>query len=96
MVQQEEQGVVHSPCVSTSSALLLVTQLWLTCSLSPRGSPSKGLSLRLAEASKALLLKTGGWGRCFGVGGEFCSPSCMVLIADHMATCAVDIQKLVS
>lgn len=59
-------------------------------------SQPKGLSLWLAEASEALLLKTGGWGRCFGVGGEFCSPSCMVLIADHMATCAVDIQKLVS
>lgn len=55
-VQQEEQGVVHSPCVSTSPALLLVTQLRL--SLSPRG-----LSLWLAEASKALLLKTGGWGK---------------------------------
>lgn len=53
-----------SPCVSTSPALPLGTQLWLT------GSPSpSGLSVRLAEASKALLLKAGGWGAaCTEVG----------------------------
>lgn len=57
-VQKEEQGVVRSPCVSTSPALLLGTRLCLT------GSSPSGLSLRLAEASKALLLKASWMGSC--------------------------------
>ena len=77
VVQKEAWGVVRSSCVSTSPALPPGTRLWLT------GSPSpSGLSLQLAEASKALLLKAGGWGAACteagmgedawgsGVGGE--------------------------
>lgn len=54
VVLKEEWGVVCYLCVSISPALLLGTQLWFT------GSPSLSrLSLRLAEASEALLLRAG-------------------------------------
>lgn len=68
MVQTGEVGVVRSPCLSLSPALLPGTWLWLT------GSPSpSGLSLWLAETSKALLLKAGGGGAArteAGMGGD--------------------------
>lgn len=79
MVQTEEWGVVRSPCVSRSPALLPATRLWLAHGL----SQPKGLSLPLAcRDIKGFAAKSSwmgscvhrGWdgGRCFGngAGGE--------------------------